>query len=107
MASCDVESNMVEATAQGWRRFRMRLESDANRQKEVVCPASQEAGSKTQMPRRVCGGLSSKAKANIVIVAHGNTAAVRKYRDWRDSIDIREAKASPSSSQFRIPPPPL
>ena len=88
MASCDVESDMVEATAQGWRCFRMRLESDAViAKKEVVCPASQEAGNKTQCAScRACGGLSSKAKANIVIVAHGNTAAVRKYRDWRDSI---------------------
>jgi len=43
---------------------------------EVVCPASEEAGKRTPCSDcRACGGTSAKARASIVIMAHGKTKA--------------------------------
>lgn len=85
MASCDVDSDHVEAKAMGFRTFRIRLANDPLSKKEVVCPASHEAGQKTVCAScRACGGTSAKAKADIAIVAHGSTA--RRYETWRAKI---------------------
>lgn len=76
MASVDSEMEAVDARAAGWRTFRVRaatapLMSGA----EVVCPASEEAGKRTTCSDcRACGGTSAKARASIVIIAHGTTA---------------------------------
>lgn len=75
MASVDTPEEREEANAQGWRTFRVRGPSDMVLGREVVCPASKEAGFKTTCENcKACGGLSSKAKADIVIMAHGATA---------------------------------
>jgi len=72
MASCDNAQDYLDAKAKGWRTFRSRLAGEAKQAKEVICPASKEAGVKTNCAAcHACGGLSSKAKADIVIVAHG------------------------------------
>lgn len=84
MASCDAPGDEAEATAMGWRCFRMRLASDPVAKGEVVCPASKEGGYKTTCDKcRACGGLSSKARANMVIIAHGTAKSVNAYRRYR------------------------
>ena len=77
MASVDSIEEQIEAQAQGWRTFRVRKNSNniashlrktlAN---EISCPASKEAGFRTQCADcRLCAGTSRNAK-NIVINAH-------------------------------------
>lgn len=76
MASADTPEEAAKARAQGWRYFRVRTNSESiDPANEFVCPASSEAGFKTNCAAcGACGGLSSKAKASPVIVAHGPTA---------------------------------
>lgn len=75
MASTESELESETARALGWRAFRVRLASEPKLAGEVICPASKEAGNKTNCAScRACGGLSSKAKASITIIAHGNKA---------------------------------
>jgi ABC-type polar amino acid transport system ATPase subunit len=62
------------ARAMGWRSFRVRAAESPTLQGEVICPASKEAGQKTTCEAcKACGGLSAKARADIVIMAHGPT----------------------------------
>ena len=75
MASVDNEAEALEARAMGWRTFRVRAKGSDKLAGEVICPASKEAGHKTSCAEcRACGGLSAKARAPIVIEAHGATA---------------------------------
>ena len=74
MASADSEEEAQEAQAMGWRTFRVRTPSAPIMARESICPASEEAGKKTQCAScRACGGNSAKARVNIVIQAHGAT----------------------------------
>jgi hypothetical protein len=76
MASADTEQDHKEAIAAGWRTFRVRLLSQPKLVNEVICPASKEAGHKTTCSScKACGGTSAKARASIVIAAHGRFAA--------------------------------
>ena len=76
MASVDTFGEYMEARAQGWRTFRVRAPHDLADKLEVICPASKEAGFKTVCAScKACGGHSSKAKAGIVIMAHGAKAS--------------------------------
>lgn len=82
MASVETESQAETAQALGWRTFRVRLATEAKAQGKVICPASKEAGAKTSCADcRACGGTGAKAKASIVIVAHGPKA--RRYESFR------------------------
>lgn len=75
MASCDTVAEQIEAVALGWRVFRVAIEGSAKLAGEVRCPASKEMGRKlTCEDCKACGGHSSKARASIVIEAHGATA---------------------------------
>ena len=76
MASVDSEAQAVEARSSGWRTFRVRAASaPIMTGAEVVCPASDEAGKRTTCSDcRACGGTSARARASIVIMAHGTTA---------------------------------
>lgn len=72
MASVDTPAEYLEAKRQGWRTFRIRTAADQLNRREVMCPASKEAGHRTTCSACVaCGGASSKAKANIAIIVHG------------------------------------
>jgi hypothetical protein len=73
MASADTDVEMAMAHGMGWRTFRVR-DSLAPLQKgvEIMCPASKEAGYKTDCAScKACGGLSAKAKVSIAILPHG------------------------------------
>jgi hypothetical protein len=75
MASADSAADRAEANAAGWRTFRVRASDEPVQLREVICPASKEAGARTSCAScRACGGASAKAKADIVIIAHGATA---------------------------------
>lgn len=76
MASADSLADFEDAHAAGWRTFRVRHASEALiPKKEIVCPASNEAGKRTSCADcRACGGISAKARASIAIIAHGATA---------------------------------
>lgn len=75
MASCDTVAEQMAAVAAGWRVFRVAIAGSDKLAGEVRCPASAEMGRKTTCEScKACGGHSSKAKASIVIEAHGATA---------------------------------
>lgn len=75
MVSADSESAAWQAWKAGARTFRVIWDrSDVVRHKEVLCPASEEAGRRTTCDKcGLCGGASVKAKS-IAIVAHGQGA---------------------------------
>ncbi len=84
MASVTGEADRLEAEAMGWRAFRVvPMNPDTHEYLELVpkdlatCGASVERGKRvTCIDCQACGGLSSKARASIVIGAHG-TAHIR------------------------------
>ena len=73
MASADTEIERVMAHAMGWRTFRVRdTVAPLDRSVEIMCPASKEAGYRTDCAScKACGGLSAKAKVSIAILPHG------------------------------------
>jgi hypothetical protein len=80
MASCDSETDRILAKAKGYRTFRVRGAGEPVMQREVICPASEEAGYKTTCAACVaCGGTAAKAKADIAIAAHGSAAVVNNF----------------------------
>ena len=80
MASCDTENERFEAKLLGFRTFRVRLVGAAAMRGEVVCPASKEAGVKTNCAAcKACGGHSSKARADVVITVHGSADKMAKF----------------------------
>ena len=74
MASVDNKAELYEAHLMGWRTFRVGTDKllPTSPIKEVVCPASAEAGKKTQCEAcRACMGTSAKANVSIIIAPHG------------------------------------
>lgn len=71
MASVDTSQEREEASALGWRTFRCRPIDGPLLAREVICPASDEAGHKTTCEKcQLCRGTSRPAK-DIVIQVHG------------------------------------
>lgn len=79
MISTDSEAESRAAWDAGARTFRVVSKvSDVIQGKEILCPASKEAGERTTCAGcKLCGGTSVRAKS-VAIVAHGNGAASRK-----------------------------
>lgn len=76
MASVDSPAEAQEAQAKGWRTFRVRTVEQRIAANEVTCPASREAGYRTQCIRcGLCQGTRSGARRSIVIAAHGTGAS--------------------------------
>jgi len=73
MASADSQKDMEEAHELGYRTFRVTPSAHENiKGLEIICPASEEAGRKTEcFECRACMGTSAKAKVSIQIAAHG------------------------------------
>lgn len=99
MASVDTPDEAKEASARGWRYFRVRTKGESLFTRadaaplEFMCPASKEAGVKTNCAAcGACGGLSSKANANPVIMAHGAKAV--RFERWRNGELMLAAKES-------------
>jgi hypothetical protein len=75
MASCDSASERLAARALGWRVFRARTANAPVLPGEIICPASDEAGKRTQCIRcKLCDGAKSSqdARKDIVIIVHGS-----------------------------------
>ena len=72
MASADSIEESVAAMEMGYRTFRVSGSGDPVKRMEVICPASEQMGKKTNcLSCRACMGTSGKAKKSIVIAAHG------------------------------------
>lgn len=73
MASADSVEDVTAAHALGFRTFRVAPAAGQEiRKVESVCPASAEKGKVTDCATcRACMGTSGKARASIVIAAHG------------------------------------
>ena len=73
MASADSADERQDATARGWRTFRVMLAGESLARGEFACPASEEAGRKTTCEK--CGACSGASRgtrqASVAIVAHG------------------------------------
>jgi hypothetical protein len=76
MASADTPEEAQMAQQDGWRTFRIRLQGEDLAAREFVCPASEEAGKRTDCA--TCGACDGAqrgtSKANPVIYAHGAKA---------------------------------
>lgn len=80
MASVETTEDRLRAKAMGWRTFRVRSYDERVLPNEVICPASLEAGKKTNCAKCLaCGGLSTKARCDIVIRAHGDKGKVLAF----------------------------
>jgi hypothetical protein len=78
MASADNESDVAEATANGWRTFRVRKHDAPTLATESICPASSEGGKRVQCDTcGLCKGATIAAR-NIVIADHGLMDARRR-----------------------------
>lgn|SRR5262245_46141435 len=74
MASVDSPAEAADATAQGWRYFRVRSADQPILPGEISCPASEEAGRRVQcVDCGLCKG-TARAARNITIIVHGATA---------------------------------
>jgi len=73
MASVDSIEELYEAQSMGWRTFRVRgAHEPLDREVERPCPASKEAGKKTNCDKcKGCGGLGAKARISFAIISHG------------------------------------
>lgn len=70
MASCDTLADHVDATNAGWRTFRVTV-GMTPQAGEILCPASSEAGFKTQCAScGLCNGARAGVK-NVYIPVHG------------------------------------
>lgn len=72
MASADSARDRDIAQSMGWRTFRVRSEAEPIGPREVVCPASAEAGFRRQcISCKACDGAArGPVQASIVIIQH-------------------------------------
>lgn len=76
MASVDSASEQAAARLLGFRTFRVRAAAEALAASEITCPASEEAGKRTQCDAcRLCGGTATQSPRDIAIIAHGTLAS--------------------------------
>ena len=75
MASADTPAEKSAAKSLGYRTFRVRLAQEQLDNREIVCPASDEAGNKTTCAKCcACSGSVRASAADIAIVVHGSMA---------------------------------
>lgn len=76
MASADSASDRDTARAMGWRTFRVRTADEPLAAREIMCPASDEAGFKRQcITCKACDGAArGSVQASVTIVVHGAMA---------------------------------
>jgi hypothetical protein len=79
MASVDTPAEYEDAVSRGWRTFRVRVDANSPLlENEIVCPASAEAGHKTDCNKcGFCSGVSNRK--NPCIIAHGWKHKVRYF----------------------------
>lgn len=81
MASADSALEGELARAMGYRTFRVGTKAESIvKGTEFLCPASKEAGQKTNCAACLaCGGLTSPNKASVFIPAHGAAGKVKAF----------------------------
>jgi len=81
MASADNAQEAEQARALGYRTFRVGTRAESIVQgAEFLCPASKEAGMKTNCAACLaCGGTSSKNRASVFIPAHGAAGKINAF----------------------------
>lgn len=89
MASADTAEEAAQAQALGWRTFRVALDPEREpiikegANKEVLCPASAEAGKKlTCAECLACGGADGR-RSSIYIPAHGGFGVMANIKRRR------------------------
>lgn len=88
MTSVETLAEAEQAWKQGERTFRILSDLDQITEREVLCPASAEAGKRTTCANcLLCAGTSTKAKS-VAIVAHGNTGT--RLRSRLEKIDDQQ-----------------
>jgi hypothetical protein len=83
MASVNNEAELEQAHAQGWRTFRVVKSIGELKEREISCPASNEAGHRTTCDRcLLCNGTSDgDRRASIAIIDHGPTSPRKLVRN--------------------------
>lgn len=72
MASVDNLTEYYKAKWMGWRTFRVKEALNSKLDGEIVCPAAEEAGKKSNCFKcQLCSGLKGKDGTDIVINVHG------------------------------------
>ena len=104
MASVETEEEAEEAAALGYRTFRCISQGEALLDKEIICPASEEAGKLTTCDRcGLCGGSMSERTnriPTIAITVHGSgarhfkTQSLRKGMDANDPVQVHQQAAN-------------
>ena len=81
MASADNAQEAEQARARGYRTFRVGTRAESIVQgAEFLCPASKEAGYKTNCAACLaCGGTSSPNRASVFIPAHGAAGKINAF----------------------------
>lgn len=82
VASADSLQDSIDAIRLGFRTFRTGADSSIAMDREITCPASEEAGKRTSCERcGLCNGATDNdRRANIRIIPHG-ASAVKFYRN--------------------------
>ena len=83
MASVDAVAERNAAIDRGFRTFRVKSSADLltpNETREVICPASDEAGNKLNCETCMsCNGTNTNRLGSIVITVHGSKAKVNQF----------------------------
>ncbi|QGJ88368.1 hypothetical protein SEA_DREAMTEAM1_92 [Mycobacterium phage DreamTeam1] len=70
-ASADSPADRQDARAKGYNTFRVRTSKEGRLPGEIICPASKEAGMKTQCATcMLCGGTDNNRTKDVVIIQH-------------------------------------
>lgn len=86
MASADNAAQGEQARALGYRTFRVGTPAEKLVKGEFLCPASEQAGKKTDCAACLaCGGTSSPNKASVFIPVHGSIQVRRNFDKTRES----------------------
>ena len=92
MASADTANDAADAHAMGYRTFRVVPAGLNWLEREVLCPASKEAGKKLQCADcGACNGVRTGRKSSIVIPLHGGTAVMANVKHLEARIIARQA----------------
>lgn len=92
MASADTARDAIDARALGYRTFRVVTTGLNWLEREVLCPASKEAGKKLQCADcGACNGVRTGRKSSIVIPLHGGTAVMANAKHLEARIIARQA----------------
>jgi hypothetical protein len=83
-ASCDHLGDYHEAKAAGWYTYRVKLPDESRQRGERPCPASNE--SDTDVTCSDCLGCNG-TRRDFTINAHGPVGAVKKYREFRMTLE--------------------